>query len=114
MAREGLFCVATSDSHFGRERGETMTGAMMAFGIAVGGTSLICVALVSRLQNRRGAGRRSSRGSYGADAGSGNDAGNGAGHFHSTNSDHSASDHSSNSSDSGDGGGGGGDGGGND
>lgn len=30
-----------------------MTSAMAAFGIAVGGTSLICYALMTRLQNRQ-------------------------------------------------------------
>jgi hypothetical protein len=30
-----------------------MTGEMAAFGIAVGGTSLVCYLLVTRLQNRR-------------------------------------------------------------
>jgi hypothetical protein len=36
-----------------------MTIAMTAFGMAVGGTSLICYLLMARLQNRR-ANRRSS------------------------------------------------------
>jgi hypothetical protein len=35
-----------------------MTGEMAAFGIAVGGTSLVCYLLMTRLQNRR-ANRRS-------------------------------------------------------
>ena len=39
--------------------GGMMTSAMMTFAIAVGGTSLICYALMTRLQNRR-AGRGSS------------------------------------------------------
>jgi hypothetical protein len=34
-------------------RGETMASAMAAFGMAVGGASLICWALMMRLQNRR-------------------------------------------------------------
>jgi hypothetical protein len=33
---------------------ETMIGGMTAFAIAVGGTSLVCHVLMSRLQNRRG------------------------------------------------------------
>jgi hypothetical protein len=85
-----------------------MTGAMTAFGITVGGTSLICCALMARLQSRR---RRAvsalSRDSYGVDVGSGNDAGDGGSHFHANHSDNSAPDNSGNLSDSGDGGGGG-------
>jgi hypothetical protein len=49
-----------------------MTNAMGTFGIAVGGTSLICYALMTRLQNRR-ANRRSSGDSSGA--GNGNHGG---------------------------------------
>src|SRR5260370_9719507 len=40
-----------------RPKGKTMTSAMMAFGNAVGGTSLVCYVLMTRLQNRN---RRSS------------------------------------------------------
>ena len=41
------------------QHGGMMTSAMVTFAIAVGGTSLICYALMTRLQNRR-AGRGSS------------------------------------------------------
>lgn len=37
----------------GSAREKTMTNAMAAFGMAVGGTSLICYALMTRLQNRK-------------------------------------------------------------
>ena len=53
-------------------RGEMMTNAMVTLGIAVGGTSLICYALITRLHNRR-ANRGSSADSSGG--GSGNDSG---------------------------------------
>src|SRR5437879_1047311 len=52
----------------GSAREETMTSAMAAFGIAVGGTSLICYLLMTRLQNRR-ANRGSSGHSCGPDGG---------------------------------------------
>jgi len=53
-------------------RGEMMTNAMVTLGIAVSGTSLICHALMTRLQNRR-ANRRSSGDS--SRAGNGNHGG---------------------------------------
>jgi hypothetical protein len=114
MAPKQLFCGAASVSALARSTLKTMSGAMTAFAIALGGTSLICCALVARLQNRRRAGSRSSRDSYGADTGSGNDAGDGTSHLHSTGNDNSGSDSSGHSSDSGDSGGGGDGGGGND
>src|SRR5712692_10716712 len=49
-------------------REKTMTSAVAAFAIAVGGTSLICYLLMTRLQNRR-ANRGSSGNSSGADGG---------------------------------------------
>ena len=55
-----------------------MTSAVVTFAIAVGGTSLICYALMTRLQNRR-ANRASSGDSSGA--GSGNYSGETAGAF---------------------------------
>ena len=45
-----------------------MTNEMVAFGIAVGATSLVCYALMRRLQNRRG-NRRSSGDSATTDGG---------------------------------------------
>jgi hypothetical protein len=87
----------------------------VTFGIAVGGTSLICYALMTRLQNRR-ANRRSSGDSAGAGGGN---YGGGDGWSISNwfGGDNSALDSSGNPIDSGggggdgDGGGGGGDGG---
>jgi hypothetical protein len=42
------------------QKGKTMTGAMVAFGVAVAGTSMICYALMTRAErikrNRRSAG----------------------------------------------------------
>src|SRR5260370_32111364 len=67
----GIF--APHNAFFRREK--TMTSAVAAFGIAVGGTSLICYLLMTRLQNRR-ANRGSSGNSSGADGG---DYGGGAG-----------------------------------
>ena len=85
-----------------------MTSAVAAFAIAVGGTSLICYLLITRLQNRR-ANRGSSGNSSGADGG--------WSLSHWFGGDHSALDGSGNPIDSGggdsggdgDGGGGGGD-----
>jgi hypothetical protein len=89
-----------------------MTSAMTAFGIAVGGTSLVCYVLMTRLQNRRG-NRRSSGDNSSADGanyagGDGWTIGNRFG------GDHSALDSSGNPTDFGGGdvGGGGGDSGG--
>ena len=94
-----------------------MTGAMAAFGMAVGGASLICYALITRSQNSRRM-RRPARNGSAPDAsnyatGEGWTHGNGVG-------GHSMLDGSGNPTDSGagdsggggDGGGGGGDGGG--
>ena len=92
-----------------------MTSAMMTFAIAVGATSLICYALMTRLQNRR-----SNRGSSGdsSGAGSGNCSGgdgwsisNGFGGGNSA-LDSSGNPIDSGGGDSGGGGDGGGDGGG--
>jgi hypothetical protein len=114
MAARCLFAAQRPIFRSGSEQGEIMAGAMTAVAIAIGGASLICVALVARLQRRSAVGR-SSRNSYGADAGGGDDFAAAASHSHSSHSDHSGSDHSGGSSDAGDGGGsgdGGGDGGG--
>jgi hypothetical protein len=107
MAGKELFCGAASDVRAGSERAETMAGAITVFGIAVGGTPLICCVLMARLQSRRRAVSASSRDGCGVDVGRGNDAGDGGSRFHATNSDNSAPDNSGNPSDSGDGGGGG-------
>jgi hypothetical protein len=87
-------------------QGEAMTSALAAFGMAVGGTSLICYALMTRLQNRR-----RNRPSPGAsfEAGGGNFAGgDGWSNLTWSGGDHSATDCSGNPADSngGDGGGG--------
>jgi hypothetical protein len=88
-----------------------MTSAMAAFGIAVGGTSLICYALMTRLQNGKRT-RRSSGNSSASDGGNFGDGWTIASWF---GSDHSMSDSSGNPSDFGAGdSGGGGDGGGGD
>lgn len=53
-----------------------MTSAMTAFGIAAGGTSLICYALMARLRNRlavRGSSRDGSGAAGGGDGGGGGD-----------------------------------------
>jgi hypothetical protein len=71
MAGRGHFAVH-NPGHRRFRRGEMMTSAMVTLGIAVGGTSLICYALMTRLQNRR-ANRRSSGDSSGA--GNGNHGG---------------------------------------
>ena len=90
-----------------------MTSAMVTFAIAVGGTSLICYALMTRLQNRR-ANRASSGDSSGA--GSGNySGGDGWSISNWFGGDNAALDSSGNPIDSGGGdSGGGGDGGGGD
>ncbi len=90
-----------------------MTSAMAAFGIAVGGTSLVCYVLMTRLQNRR-ANRRSLRDSPSPDDGNytGSDGWSISSWF---GGDNSAFDGSGNPSDSGGSdSGGGGDGGGGD
>jgi len=91
-----------------------MTSAMTAFGIAVGGTSLVCYVLMTRLQNRRGS-RRSS-GDRPSPDGSNYATGDGWAISTGFGGHHSASDNSGNPSDGGcgdsggsDGGGGGGD-----
>ena len=63
-----LFCGAQLGAIQRLAEVQTMTSAMTAFGIAVGGTSLICYALMTRLQNRRG-NRRSSGDNASADGG---------------------------------------------
>jgi hypothetical protein len=108
---QGIF--AAHNAVFRREK--TMTSAVAAFGMAVGGTSLICYLLMTRLQNRR-ASRGSSGDGFGADGGA-YGGGNGWGLSHWFGGDHSASDGSGNpidfgGGDSGGGGDGGGDGGG--
>jgi hypothetical protein len=92
-----------------------MTSTMAAFGIAVGGTSLICYVLMTRLQNRR-ANPGSSGRSSGPDGGN-YTGGDGWSIFSWFGGDNSASDSSGNPCDAGGGdsrgsdGGGGGDGG---
>src|SRR5216684_3968939 len=94
---------------------ETMTSAMTAFGMALGGTSLICYLLMTRLQNRR-ANRGSSGRSPAPDGGNYGGGGGGWSIFTRFGGDNSASDSSGNPGDSagtdsgggGDGGGGGG------
>jgi hypothetical protein len=90
---------------------EMTTSALVTFGIAVGGTSLICYALMTRLQNRR-----ANRGSSGDSSGDGSGNYSGEDGWSISNwfgGDHSALDSSGNPSDSGGGDrGGGGDGGG--
>jgi hypothetical protein len=71
-------CSAQSGVDCWFQLGGMMTSAMVTFAIAVGGTSLICYALMTRRQNRR-ANRRSSGDSSGA--GSGNYSGETAGAF---------------------------------
>jgi hypothetical protein len=86
-----------------------MTGAITAFGIAVGVASLIGYLLMTRLQNRRLI-SGSSRGRSGSVGGS--DAGDSGSHFVWSADENSASGHSAAASDSGGGDSGGGDGGG--
>jgi hypothetical protein len=62
------FAVHNQAPFGGSAREDTMTSAMAAFGIAVGGTSLICYVLMTRLQNSRRK-RRSSGDSFGTDCG---------------------------------------------
>jgi hypothetical protein len=89
-----------------------MAGAVAAFGMAVGGTSLICYLLMTRLQNRR-AHRGSSGDGSGADGGD-NGGTDGWSLSHWFGGGYSALDGSGNPIDfsGGDSGGGGGDGGG--
>ena len=97
--------------------GGMMTSSMVSFAIAVGGTLLICYALMTRLQNRR-----ANRGSSGDGSGAVGDNYGGGGGWSISNwfgGDNSALDNSGNPIDSGGGdsggggnGGGGGDGGG--
>lgn len=75
-----------------------MTSAMAAFGVAVGATSLICYALMTRLQNRR-RNRPSSGGSFEA-GGSDYASGDGWSLLNRFSGDHSATDCSGNSADS--------------
>jgi hypothetical protein len=87
-----------------------MTSGMTAFMVAVGGTSLVCYLLMSRVQNRKT--RRESTGGDASGIGSGDSSGGGGWNLLSWfGSDNSSSDSSTSSSDSsGDSGGGGGDG----
>ena len=90
--------------------GGMMTSSMVSFAIAVGGTLLICYALMTRLQNRR-----ANRGSSGDSSGAGGDNYGGGGGWSISNwfgGDNSALDSSGNPIDSGGGDSGGGDGGG--
>lgn len=97
------------------QKGKTMTGAMVAFGVAVAGTSMICYALMTRAErvrrNRRSVGDTSIDGA----STSGGEGWAVASWF---GADHSTTDSSGNPSDFGGGnsggGGGGGDGGGGD
>jgi hypothetical protein len=93
-------------------QGEAVTNAMLAFGIAVGGTSLICYALMTRLQNSKRTRRPSGDGSA-PDAGN-YATGDGWTIASWFASDHSTTDSSGNPSDfgAGDSSGGGGDAGG--
>jgi hypothetical protein len=87
-----------------------MTSSMVSFAIAVGGTLLICYALMTRLQNRR-----ANRGSSGDSSGADGDNYGGGGGWSISNwfgGDNSALDSSGNPIDSGGGDSGGGDGGG--
>lgn len=102
------------------ERQGTMTSAITAFAMAVGGTSLICLALMTGAERRRNK-RRTSPDGGGRDGGSytGDNSGGhswswfGGDHATSDSSGHSGSADSSGGGDSGGGGdGGGGDGGG--
>jgi len=88
-----------------------MTNAMAAFGIAVGGTSLICYALMTRLQNRKR--KRGPSGDNATDGGTYNYSGGDGWSLPAWfGGDHSASGSSGNPIDSGGGdSGGGGDGG---
>jgi hypothetical protein len=80
----------------GRE--EAMTSAMTAFGIAVGGTSLICCLLMTRLQNRRA--NRGSSGRSAAPDGGNYAGGEGWSIFKLFGGDNSISDSSGNPADS--------------
>jgi|SRR3954471_11590972 hypothetical protein len=99
-----VFCVAQSKAPAGEE---TMTGAMMAFGIAVGVATLICYLLMTRLQKRRVV-SGSPRDGFGWVGGG--DIGDGGSHFVWSENDNSATVHSDAASDcgGGDSGGGGG------
>src|ERR1700677_3517943 len=92
-------------------REETMTGAITAFGAAVGIASLICYLLMTRWQSRRlsSGSSRDRSGSIG-----GSDAGDSGSHFGWSADENSASGHSAAANDSGGGDSGGGDSGGSD
>src|SRR5216683_5720310 len=103
----GIF--APHNAFFRREK--TMTSAVAAFGMALGGTSLICYLLMTRLQNRRA--NRGSSGRSPAPDGGNYAGGGGWSIFTRFGGDNSASDSSGNPGDSaGTDSGGGGDGGG--
>jgi len=53
LAERALFAVHNQAPCRDSAREAMMTGEMAAFGIAVGGTSLVCYLLMTRLQNRR-------------------------------------------------------------
>jgi hypothetical protein len=111
------FCGAQSGRFGDLALGETMTSAVAAFGIAVGGASLICYLLMTRVQNGK-RNLRSSGDSPTPDGGS-YAAGDGWTLANWFGSGHSALDSSGNpgdfgAGDSGGGGDGGGDGGGGD
>jgi hypothetical protein len=93
----------------GPAREETMTGAMMASGVAVGIATLICYLLMTRLQNRRVV-SGSCRDDFGWVGGA--DIGDGGSHFVLSGNDSTAAGHSGAENDCGGGDSGGGDGGG--
>ena len=89
-----VFCSAQLDALRGLAREEPMTSAMAAFGIAVGGTSLICYALMTRLQNARR--KRPSSGDSSGTAGGNFAAGDDWSILNWFGGDHSATDSSGN------------------
>jgi hypothetical protein len=95
-----------------RSREKIMTSAMTVFGIAVGGTSLICFLLMTRLQNGR-RNRASASDASGPDGQYAGGDGGGVlswfGASHSVSGDSCASSGGGDSRSGGDGGGGGGD-----
>jgi len=99
LAERALFAVHNQAPCRDSAREAMMTGEMAAFGIAVGGTSLVCYLLMTRLQ-KRPANRRSPRDGSSPDGGNytGADGWNIFGWF---GSDNPAFDSSGNPSDSG-------------
>jgi hypothetical protein len=99
----------TAPGRFGRKG--TMTNAMAALGIAIGGSSLICYALMTRSQSRQR--KRGPSGDNATDGGTSNFSGGDGWSLPAWfGGDHAASDSSGNPVDSGGDSGGGGDGGG--